>query len=487
MSWIFTDPEFEGEAVVGSAVGLEATSNKAKNASADVGAEVGLSAIGIKQFTETGVPKKTFYFKVYDEEDNFIGLYNDVINEPSWTQEINSPGSVVTLELARNSDSVDTELTTILDSDGEPIQDSDGGNILGRVESRSKIGPGSTVNHDYRVEIIVFYGSQGPILDSNNQPILDSDGGFILGTVGAPNGRRIFNGFISEISSRYGGSETTLVEVTSYGWDLDQYVIQTEGGDSRVPFNSFDPSDIVRDAIADFTDRSGSPITISPGIEDTNEVVSYTFNTNTYLEVLEKAIELAPEDWYFFVDLGTNEVVFAEKPADATHTFLLGEQIAQLDLKSYILNSTNDVWFTGAEDEDGVNLFRRATEAPANGTRRTLRRITDQRVSLTSTADTISNTIIARNNKIQYRTTVDILDAVYDIETIRVGDTVQFRNFDNYVDNIEPLQVIAMTYQPDRVTLQLDTLALDVNRRIEDLSRNQNTSDFTGNPDAPTT
>lgn len=437
-----------------------------------------------KQNIPTEVERKTFSYKVYDDMDNFLGEWTDVISELGFSQEINTAGSAVEVELARNSDSISVDIESLLDESSSEIDDNNSLPIQTTVISRNQVGPGSNVNHNYRVDIFAYYGRTDPILDSDSNPILDSDDQPIIGTTGAPNGVRRFTGFISDIATRYGDTETTKVTLMSFGFDLDQYVVE-DSSDTTVPFNSYDPSDIVREGLDQFVSRGGITTYTSATIDDTSTVVSYTFRLNTFLELLKKSLELAPEGWFFYVDLGTNNTIFKNKPASPQHIFTLGIEIKSLDLRSYIEDVVNDVYFVGGEVGMPLEpLYIRTTEAPASFTRRGLRRITDNRVTLTASAEVLSEGEIDRNNRIQYRSTITILDKVYDIESIKLGDVIGFRNFDNYVDTLT-MQVVKITYNPDFVVLTLDTLLPNVNKRLEDIRRNLNQQENLGIPDAP--
>lgn len=439
----------------------------------------------IRGLNASAIERKTYMWKVYDEDNNYVGVLDDVITEPTWTEEINSDGSSMEIELARNSDSLVVGTEPLKDSDDLDILDSNNFQILTTTQSRNKVGPGSNIAHNYRVDLFVFYGEVSPILDSDSAPILDNNGETIDGTVGAPNGVRRFTGFISQINIRYGDTETTLVQLTSYGYDLDQYLVKS-GSNTTVAFNSFDPSDIVKDGLDAFTTQAGgdSFTTYSDQtVATTGTVVSYTFRANTYSELLQKSLELAPPNWYYYVDLGSNLVYFQEKSSTARHQFILGRHINKLDLKSYIGSVVNEVLFTGGGDPALYKLYTRTVQA---GTRRSLARLSDNRVTVEDSADIIANTELDNKENVQYRSTVTILDRVYDIESIRLGDTVSFRNFDSFVDTII-LQVVGKRYTPDFVELQLDTIPLDINKRIEDITRNLNTQETITVPNAPTT
>lgn len=432
-----------------------------------------------------GLQDKRYLYKVYDPDGNYIEVWKDVISELSFTNEINTIGSTTVIELARNSDSLGTTTSPLQTESYTDILTEDDQDILVSTTSRNQIGSGSSVDYNNRVDIIVFYGSVEPLLTEDDMEILSEDDEELLVDVGAPNGRRIFTGFISEINSRYGSTETTIVQLTSYGWDLDQFPITTSEGATTVPFNSFDPSQIARNAVDKFGVDSALYGTYTErslaSIQSTGTVVSYTFKANTYKEVLDKTLELMPSNWYYRIGLGDNIVYYAERKTSADHLFYLGKHIEALDLRGSILDSTNRVLFTGGGDPA---LYIDRSEVPANRTRRTLEVMSDSRVTLMASADIITEGRIDQNNKQLYRTSIEILTKQYDIETIDVGDTVGFRNFDNYVDGLV-LQVVGLTYSPDTVQLQLETKPPTVSKRLEDIRRNLIVSDNENVPATP--
>ncbi len=431
-----------------------------------------------------GVQRKTYIYKVYDESDAFLGRWDDVVSDFEYSEEMNTAGSTISVELARNSDSTATEVSTLLDHNNSPILDSDNRSILTRSVSRNQVGPGSTINHNYRVDISVYYGRTEPLLDSNDQPILDSNNQEILTTVGSPNGSRRFTGFISDISSRYGSSETTVVTLMSFGFDLDQYVVKS-GSNTTVAYNSYDPGNIVRQGMDNFISQktgNGALTYTTSSVALTSTTVSYTFRLNTFLELLKKAVEPAPSEWYFYVNMGENAVYFNTKPATPNRTFRLGVEVKELDLRSYIEDSVNEAYVSGGETA-GTNLLKRYVATPATGTRRRLSIVSDNRVTLAATADILGASELTKN-RIQYRSTVEILDKQYDIESIRLGDLIKFRNFGNYVDSLQ-MMVVGISYKPESVSLQLDTLLPKVSKRIEDIARRLRLQESEKNPSAP--
>lgn len=434
------------------------------------------------------IQDKTYLHKVYNPDGSFIEVWKDVIGEPEFTNEINSIGSSMTVELARNSDSVGVTSEPLLTDDNDIITTDDNLPLLASVETRNQIGAGSSVDYNNRVDILAFYGAIEPLYTDDMDEILTDDDEPILAEEGAPNGRRIFTGFISEINSRYGNSETTVVQLTSFGYDLDQYPITTAYNNNvtTVAFNSQDPSDIARTAIDRFVQTSSlEQVTYTMrtigSISSTGNVVSYTFRNNTYKEVLDKVLELMPSNWYYRVGLGDNTVYFRERSTEADHILYLGKHIKALDLKGSILGTVNHTLFTGGGDPA---LYVENKETPAPRTRRGLNVMSDSRVTLEDSANIISQGKIEENNKMQSRSTVEVLTKQYDIETFEVGDTVGFRNFNNDVDS-KILQIVGRSYSADVVQLQLESKPPTINKRLEDVIRNLTVTENNNLPSTP--
>ena len=64
-----------------------------------------------------------------------------------------------------------------------------------------------------------------------------------------------------------------------------------------------------------------------------------------------------------------------------------------------------------------------------------------------------------------------MLDKNYDIESIKLGQMIGFRNFGNYIDSLQ-LQVVGKSYTPEAVELQLGTLLPQITKRVSDIKRN---------------
>lgn len=411
---------------------------------------------------------KLFEYKVYDPDTgDFLGRWDDVVSEFSYSQEINSAGSAIDIKLARNSDTLVRGFNPLATDDNEVIITDDSDEIAAEVTTANAIGPGTNVDLNLDVKVYVF---------PEGDDISDLEGTLI------------FTGYISKYVTQYGREENTIVTLFSYGAELDNYVLE-ETGDTRVPYLSQDPSDILKDALDKFNADGGLPSYDqgSTTVDDTATTVSYTFNVNTILEVIKKCLQLAPTDWYWYYDMALNNVHFHAKGNTPDHTFVLGKHILDLNLEKYIEDITNVVYFTGGDTGGGENLFKKYTDATSiSNFRRGVQRVNDNRVTLEASADIIVDSIINRGSEPRYRSSIRIADKVYDIETIRLGQIVGFRNFGNYVDEVI-MQIVRIDYHPDYVQLQLDTLLPSVPKRLEDVKRNLNLQETENNPDAPLT
>lgn len=273
---------------------------------------------------------KTYQYKVYDTNWNFLGIWDDVVSNFGYSQEINNAGAAINVTLARNSDTGTAAYDVLANDLGDPIIGDDGSTIAAETETLNAIGPGTNVDLNLNVKIYEF--------SSNTLDVA---------------GDLVFTGYISMYTSQYGSTENTVVSIFSYGADLDNFLLM-DGNATRVPYLSQDPSAILTNALDRFNSAGGiisyikdsNPLT-DDTIVSTGTLVSYTFNANTMLEVIKKSLELAPTDWFFYPDLATNLLHFKPRPTTPAHYFYLGKHVLNLSLEKTMEGITNDVLFTG--------------------------------------------------------------------------------------------------------------------------------------------
>ena len=311
-------------------------------------------------------------------------------------------------------------------------------------------------------------------------------------------------------------SNGKLMSNTGSGWsdvsNSDLYfVTYTSDGATTIPYNSQDPGTILTSVIDNYNTYGGE-ITYSGTIDTTSTTVSYTFNTQTILQCINKIIELCPYNWYWYVDYATNYIHLHEKSNTADHTFTLSKDIKLLKIEKRIEDIVNTVYFSGGDTGGGENLylkFQDTTSIGQYGLRTQL--YSDQRVTLTATATTIANGIIQSKSTPELRLNIEIADSNgstggYDIETIKIGDVINVRSvkgstgsslwdvmqwdsdyWDYNLTQISTmyLQIVRLEYSPDSMKLYCSTVAPEISKRIEDINRNIETVQTINNPSAP--
>lgn len=283
-------------------------------------------------------------------------------------------------------------------------------------------------------------------------------------------------------------------------------------GDTTVPQLSVDPSDIIRDAL-DYAQTNGSSITYDSSIDNTGTTVSYTFVSQSVLEVINKVLELSPSNWYYYIDPADNKLYFKAKNNIQDHSLTLGSDIKEMMIPKRSEDIINTVYFTGGDIGGGTLLYKKYQDSASIGTYgiRSIR-VIDGRVTLASTAELISTRIIDTYKAPEVRLEVKLSDSNiesggYDIESINPGDVINIRNvvgssgsslwdvalFDvDYFDfNILQLstlylQITRIEYSPTSVFLICSSVPPQINKRIEDIERNLEASLTVNNPDTPT-
>lgn len=400
--------------------------------------------------------QKRYQYKIYSKEGQFITTWNDVINDPSFTVVINGGFVEAGIQLARSTD-------------------------------------------DFGEESDVAFGNEVQIW------CFDDD---------APEGVKIFGGYISRYDPRNDGpADSIAVYVLGYHSQMRDYMYETAAGVTTIAQNSTDPGTIAENVILAMT-RLGSRLGwTETTLQKTGTVVSYTFNTSNCLEAMDKILELCPAGWYWHVDANRN-LNLHPKQELAEHTFTIGKEIFFIEPAKRTENVVNRIYFVGGVPQgESEPLFSRY-ERPASIAQYGMKSIkkTDQRVTLQATMDTLANNILDALQDVEIRTVIRVKDNEfdkdngYDIESIRIGQTCQIRNYqdafasskwdvmswdvdywDFNVRNITEtiMQIVEIRYQPNYVELVISSKIPNVSKRVEDINRNFVDSITKDNPTSP--
>lgn len=282
---------------------------------------------------------------------------------------------------------------------------------------------------------------------------------------------------------------------TSYGYTSSSGWLSL-GRDIRFIFNkntvslvnnfaSTDPSVIVMNAIDAFA-TGGTSIRYDSSIDSielSSTVVSYIFKFYTYYEVLKKCIELAPANWWYFVHPGSGVVYFKPQPQTPDHTFILGKHLEDANFKYSLEEVKNSIFFSGGDDGSGTNLQQSDTDQISIQQYGTwLDRPSDNRVTNSSTATTIIDSILNEKSDPKFGTTIEISAGKYDVSSIQVGQAVGFKNFNSLIDSLV-LQIMSVKEAAEGVTLVLAVLPPHQSKRIEDIKRNLEKQQTENNPE----
>ena len=277
----------------------------------------------------------------------------------------------------------------------------------------------------------------------------------------------------------YGGHSGSWVNDTSN--DI-AFILYEAGADTTVPFLSKDPSQILR-SVVDFARSRGAEINYTAdSIDVTETLVSYTFQTNTIKEAIEKVLELCPANWYYYYDFGTDTIYLKEQSTTPDRWLRKGQSVVTGKIVKTIEKVINDVLFSGGGNP---SLFKRTRETPQAGTRRGLAKKSDNRVTSSTTATILSQSDIDQLRSALYAGEVVITeDGTFYLEDVAVGEMLGFIGFGTLIDGIV-VQSVSKEYNPDKMPLSLTYNVPRVNKRVEDIKRNLEVLENVNNPAEP--
>ncbi len=284
-----------------------------------------------------------------------------------------------------------------------------------------------------------------------------------------------------------GYSGGTMYEYNdSSGWTSNAYdmgfILSSSSGGIGNQFLSTDPGAMARELMDNFIALGGNLSYTESTIDLPGTTVSYTFKFNKYLEAIKKCVELAPADWWWRVDPASGLVYFKALGQTVDHTFVKGKHLNNIVIETSLEQVKNVVYYSGGDDGTGINLLvntQNSTSVETYGT--WLETVSDNRVTQEDTANILSESIVNQYKDPRYMTVIEIPSNRYDLNLIKVGDIVGFRNFNSLVDSFQ-LQVMAKTVTPDKGTFTLSILPPTTTKRIEDIKRNLEKQQTENNP-----
>lgn len=282
--------------------------------------------------------------------------------------------------------------------------------------------------------------------------------------------------------SLFGGAGGGAYSAVS-GYDL-WFKTFSGTGSTTGSFSSADPTTgMYLPFMQDYAARGGLISFSTPAT--TGLSLSYTFNTNTILEGVKAVRDMAPDGWYYYLDMGLNKLFLKQVNTTADIVLTKGRHIESLQLAATIENVKNQVFFTGGDTGSGTNLYK-TYQDPASVSlyRPRLDRKSDNRVTVTATADAIGGSALSEQKDEGFATTVSIPDKTMDITLVKPGMTIGFNGFGTFVDSLI-LQIVRVTYTPEEVTVSLGLIPPRLSQAVEQVTRGLLAQQTVANPSTP--
>lgn len=242
--------------------------------------------------------------------------------------------------------------------------------------------------------------------------------------------------------------------------------------------------DMLPAVMTDYNDRGGM-ITLGEN-EDTGLSLDIELNVNTVYEAIKKFTEASPANSYWYVDLGSNELIAKRTGSTADHLFVYGRHVGELELDFSIENVVNDLLFSGGEVSPGVNLYSEYLSPTSKRLyQQRLDRKSDNRVTLQPTANSVGESNIKEREDEQQYTAVSILAKTMDITLFKPGQLVGFRAYKNYINGML-LQIVRIRYTGRQADMILGTLPIRYSTDYEQTVRSLIAEQTVNNPNTPT-
>ena len=329
-----------------------------------------------------------------------------------------------------------------------------------------------------------------------------------------PNVILIFCGYISRYEPKNDGPED-FVEVHFLGYHqrLTDFIFENAQGVTDITINSTDPAEMMKTVLNSIA-VNGCPVSYTNDtLQDTGDISSYEFQFYTGRECADKVLELSPVGWFWYVDANKNFNLHPKQELPI-HTFTVGKEIFYIDADKRLENVVNRIYFLGGTPDGATQPLYSRYEAQSSIQEYGLKSVKkiDQRVTLQSTMDTIADNILQSQKDPEIRCIIRVKDndfspeTGYDIESIKIGDTCQVRNYQESLNsskwdvmlwdtdfwdfNVRNLtevvmQIVDIKYNPNFVELTISSKIPNIARRIEDINRNLVDSLTVNNPMSP--
>ena len=343
------------------------------------------------------------------------------------------------------------------------------------------IGPDTDVMNGHRVEVVAVYGHYEPWTDHLGRPYTDHLGRPYMLSVGAPYGRPVFRGRIVNFEASYGEKDGVTVTLASHGMELSKGEPIKSGSDTTVTFTSTPIETIVKNIL----DTNPGIISYSTStIAATGVSISAKFQLNTKLEGIKSVFDQTAAGWFWYGNVAENYLYLKPRNTVPDHIFYKGKHLSDVKISEDASDLRNRIYFVGGDTGSGIlyKVFEDTSAIEDHGLG--VYRITDRRFTIAASVQRYAEKIMSRYARPIYTSTITIPASDYNIEEIKIGDVIGFRNFGNFIDS-QQLQVVSYTYTPTKVTLQIGEILDDQRTIVADLEEGLANEQYQEIPSAP--
>ena len=301
--------------------------------------------------------------------------------------------------------------------------------------------------------------------------------------------KTIYKGFISMIEPYMDGKKEGITvhclshasrlasDILKNGADTTLYTDSATGLTTAAAGSAADIGLIMRTIIDRYRAENSNPqinytLESLPNISITGW---YVFESKTYQEALDKALELATSNYFYYID--ENGIVWLkQKPAISDHKFTIGLNTELVKVQRSIEKIRNfltiwdgDTTYKHYEDVNSINQYGRRVAF-----------LRDYGLKDEDAADLIGTRFIAENKDPDVKVDATIIDNFSYLENIKPGDVCIFLNFDDIYADVfgYNLVITKVVYSLNKVEIQADLrrsgiieLQERTNRDVEDLAK----------------
>lgn len=270
-------------------------------------------------------------------------------------------------------------------------------------------------------------------------------------------------------------------------WAIYEFALYKDFGSTTIVYSGANWKTSLESLLTDYTSGKAGHINWSV-TADPSITFTHTFVSQTYDQIIQFFVDMAPVGWYWYVDPSNNTIYIKPPPGTPTHYFRFGKDLQSYELQSTMEGVVNQLYLTGGDTGGGVNLFRlyiNTASVARYGLRST--NYSDNTLTNTATADLIGTAILNGYKLPTLRAPVNIggTGGGYHIEVIKPGDKFSILNTANNTQ-VASLTASRVDYNADTAAVSASTAPPQINNTVESIQRGLESEQGLDNPSAPT-